>query len=61
VTEGRRETASVTTRFKIRYRTDIEPSMTVHLGTDVYNIASVLDFDGTQRELTLNCRKVINS
>ena len=57
-TEGKRLTDVVTTKFKIRYRTGVDPSMTVELGSDVYNILSVLDFDGTKRELVLNCRKV---
>ncbi len=58
--EGGRETASVVTRFRIRYREGISTTMQVIDGNDVYDILSVLDFDGTRRELTLNCRKVVN-
>ena len=47
------------TRFRIRYRTDVLPHMLVIHGDDVYDILSVMDFDGAKRELTLNCRKVI--
>lgn len=59
-TENRFETASVITKFRIRYRTDVLPEMQVVHGSDVYNILSVLDFDGRKRELTLNCRKVVD-
>lgn len=56
--EGGRETASVTTKFIIRYRTDVTPVMIVEEGSDVYDILSVMDFDGTEKRLILNCRKV---
>lgn len=59
--EGGRETASVITKFKIRYRTDVSPAQRIYYGTDVYQIDSILDFDGTQHELVLNCRKVVES
>jgi len=57
-TEGSRETASVTTRWRIRYRTDITPAMEVVHGSDIYNVLSVMDFDGMKRELTLNSRRI---
>lgn len=60
-TEGKVETATVTTKWKIRYRTDILPKMQVVDGDDVYDILSVMDFDGMKRELTLESRKVIAS
>jgi head-tail adaptor len=50
----------VTTRWKTRYRTDVLPKMQIVHGEDVYNIMSVLDFDGTQRELTIESRKVVS-
>ncbi len=56
--EGGKETPSVTTRFIIRYRDDLTPAMIVEEGGDSYDIESVLDLDGTMRDLTLNCRKV---
>jgi SPP1 family predicted phage head-tail adaptor len=57
--EANRETASVTTKFKIRYRIDIVPKMRVEHGSDVYDILNALDFDGSKRELVLECRKVV--
>lgn len=59
VKEGGRETASVTTRFIVRHRDDLSAAVSVEEGSDVYNVLSVLDLDGTQRELVLNCRKVV--
>lgn len=57
--EGGRETASVTTKFVLRYRSDLTAAQSVEEGADVYNVLSVLDLDGTKRELVLNCRKVV--
>jgi SPP1 family predicted phage head-tail adaptor len=57
--EGGRDAASVTTKFKIRYRTDLKPEMRIYHGADVYQIDSLLDFDGKLRELVLNCRRVV--
>jgi len=58
-TENGRETAAVSTRWRIRYRTDVLPEMQLVHGADIYDIMGVLDFDGRKRELTLNCRKVL--
>ena len=58
--EAGRQTAVITTRWKTRFRTDILPKMQIVLGADVYNILSVLDFDGTARELTIESRKVVS-
>lgn len=60
-TENGRETATVTTKWIIRHRTDLSSGMTVTHGAVVYDILSILDFDGTGRELVLNCRKVVDS
>lgn len=57
--QGKREVASVTTKWKLRYRTDITPEMQIVEGSDTYNILSVLDFDGTKRELLITSRKVL--
>lgn len=57
--QGKREVASVTTKWKLRYRTDITPEMQIIEGSDTYNILSVLDFDGTKRELLITSRKVL--
>ena len=58
--EANRETASVTTKWKTRYRTTILPKMQIVHGSDIYEILNVLDFDGTKRELTIESRKVIS-
>jgi SPP1 family predicted phage head-tail adaptor len=60
ISETGRETASVLTKFVIRYRTDILPDMEVVLGSDVYMIGGVLDYDGLKRELVLNCTRVVS-
>lgn len=57
-TQGEREVGSVTTKWYIRYRTDVSPEMEIVHGSDVYNVLSVLDFDGTKRELVLTSRRV---
>jgi SPP1 family predicted phage head-tail adaptor len=57
-TEGGRDTADVTTRFLMRWRSDVFPFMTVVCDTITYDIDAVLDIDGTKKELTLMCRKV---
>lgn len=54
-----RETPYVTTKWIIRHRTDILPGMTVTHGSVVYDILSILDFDGSTRELVLSCRRVV--
>lgn len=52
------DTATLRTKFIVRYRSDVLPKMQVVDGTDVYDIEVVMDYDGTKRELTLECRKV---
>ena len=59
VDEQGRETASVTTKWRIRHRTDVRPQMQLVYGNDVYDIQSVLDFDGKTVELILESRKVV--
>ncbi len=60
VNESGRETATVVTKWRIRYRTDILPKMEIVFGTDVYEILNVLDFDGLRKELVLESRKVVS-
>jgi len=57
IVEGEQETPMIYTRFYVRWRSDVQPDMTVTLGTDVYRIDSVMDMDGTQRELVLMCKR----
>lgn len=59
LTEEQRETAEVLTKFVIRWRADILPDMQVVLGSDVYNIMSVLDWSGVHKELVLLCQRVV--
>jgi SPP1 family predicted phage head-tail adaptor len=60
VNESNRETASVTTKWKTRYRADILSKMQIVFSSDVYEILNVLDFDGTKRELIIESRKVVS-
>lgn len=59
VDELGRETPVVTTRWRTRFRTDITPEMQIVSGSDVFEILSVLDYDGLSRELTIETRKVV--
>ena len=59
VPDFERETANVFTKFIIRFRTDVLPKQVVLLNGLVYQINSVLDFDGTKRELVLMCQRVV--
>lgn len=58
--EANRETAAVTTKWRIRYRTGILPKQQIVHGSDVYEIMTVLDFDGTKRELVIESRRLIS-
>lgn len=57
--EANRETAAVSTKWFIRYRTDVLPKMQIVHGSNVYEILTVLDFDGTKRELVIESRRLI--
>ncbi len=56
--ENGQDTASLRTKFIIRYRPDVIEKMEVVFNSDVYDIEVVKDYEGTLRELTLECRKV---
>ena len=56
--ENGQDTASLRTKFIIRFRTDVLEKMEVVYGSDVYDIEVVKDYEGIKRELTLECRKV---
>jgi SPP1 family predicted phage head-tail adaptor len=58
-TQSGREVASMSTKWKIRHRTDVTPEMEIVLDSDVYRITSVLDFDGRKRELVLTSEQVL--
>lgn len=57
--ENGQDTATLRTKFIIRWRSDVLPKMQVVHGSDVYDIEVVMDYDGSKRELTLECRKVM--
>ncbi len=59
IIEVGRETPMIYTRFMIRWRSDVTANMTLtHLATgDIYRIDSVMDMDGTRRELVLMCKR----
>lgn len=57
-TENSRETAQTQTKWKMRHRTDIEPQMQIVFGGESYDIISVMDWDGTKRELLVTSRKI---
>lgn len=60
--ESAAEFADVSTRFDIRYRTDIAPKMIVveqPTGTE-YDIVSVIDANGLHKELRLLCTRKEN-
>ncbi len=56
--ENGQDAATLRVKFIIRYRSDVLPKMQVVHGSDVYDIEVVMDYDGSKRELTLECRKV---
>lgn len=60
-TENGRETASVMTKWRIRYRADVAAKMTLTCNAIAYDILSVMDFDGMKRELLLTTRKVVDA
>ena len=55
--EGRQETAGVTTRIRMRYRSGITPEMRVSFGDIEFNILSVIHVK--ERELHLMCREIV--
>lgn len=51
--------AEVTTRVRIRYRSDVEPTMRVIHGSRTLEIVAVLEPEGRKRETVLMCREVV--
>lgn len=56
--ESKRVAAEVTTRIRIRHRSDIVPEMRATWGAVIYDIQAVIDPTGHQRELEVMCTKV---
>lgn len=57
-TQNGREVTNLSTKWKIRYRTDVSTEMEIVHGSAVYRITGVLDFDGRRRELVLTSEQV---
>ncbi|HEX5486501.1 MAG TPA: phage head closure protein [Limnobacter sp.] len=60
-TESGQTISKVTSNFRIRYRTDVEPSMRVLFNSRPYNILYVLDLDGMNDFLELMCETGANN
>lgn len=58
VRDDGKETATVTTKYLIRYRPGVVQKMSVVHDGITYDVENVMDFDGRKRELTLFCRRV---
>lgn len=56
--ENGQDATTLRVKFIIRYLSTVLPKMQVVHGSDVYDIEVVMDYDGTKRETTLECRKV---
>lgn len=56
--EGRQAEGELTTRIRIRYRTDVTPTMRAVHGAVTYDIVSVMSPDTDRRETILMCREV---
>lgn len=53
-----RDYGETTTRFRIRYRSDVDNTAQVTHGAHLHEILGVLDLDGRQRELVLICKRL---
>lgn len=56
--EGRQLEAEVSTRVRIRYRTDVTPQMRLVHGAVTYDIVSVMNPNSDGRETVLMCREI---
>lgn len=56
--EAKQTEAELTTRIRIRYRTDVTAAMQAIHGSITYDIVSVMCPDTDRRELILMCREV---
>lgn len=56
--EAKQTEAELTTRIRIRYRTDVTAAMKAVHGSTTYDIVSVMCPDTDRRELILMCREV---
>jgi SPP1 family predicted phage head-tail adaptor len=58
--EQQREGGEVTTRIRIRHRDGLTPSMRAVWGSHTYDILSVIEVQGRQREIHLMCRELVD-
>jgi len=58
--EARRAGAEQPHWIRLRYRDDVTPAMRIVWGAHTYDIESVVDLDGRQRELRVMCNEVLN-
>ena len=52
--------AEVTTRIRIRHRSDVDSTMRVVFGASTYDIQAVIEPETNKRELQLMCREVVS-
>lgn len=57
--DARRAGAEQPVWFRIRYRSDVTPAMRLVHGSELYDIVSVVEVEGRQRELRLMCNRII--
>lgn len=58
VDELGRETPVMIVKWRTRYRADITPAMILEHDDQQFELLSVLDFDGTRRELVLESKRI---
>jgi SPP1 family predicted phage head-tail adaptor len=56
--EAQEKQSEITTRIRIRFRSDIGVDWRILHGSTVYEVLHVIDLDGRRRELDLMCRSV---
>ncbi len=55
--QAQQETATVTTRIRIRYLAGVTPKMRVNYDNRIFDIESVIDVNERHRELVLMCKE----
>lgn len=57
--EAREAHSDITTRIRIRHRTDVRPEWRVRFGATLYRVEHVVDLAGRRRELELLCVAIL--
>jgi len=52
-------TAEVSTRVRMRYRSDVVPTMRLCFGSRILEVTNVIDTEERHRELELLCREIV--